>query len=296
MDRSMQEKKTHVPYQKIPSVLGIRRGDFVIIASDITRLAMVSKRKEGSFVADKFIDSFQKQVGREGTLMIPSFNFNLRSGDEFSPVTTPPTTGALSLLAFHRSDFVRTRNPLHSFMVWGRMAGKLASLQNLSSFGKDSPFAVMKDCHAKMVFIGVKPADALTFTHYVEEDAGVTYRKYKNIRIRYFDEQNLSASKDFLLYAKRRGWTMRPDRLQQLLKQDLLKTRQINGIYASVLPLDKTYNLIYNDIRENNAKNIAAFDPGIFFKDLMKEILYTFKGFRTTGDKIKYGQNSHTRG
>lgn len=292
----MVSDRKYIPYREIPAQLNIRSGDTLVIASDITRLAMVSMKKEGSFDANDFIDAFQAKLGKNGTLLIPAYNFNLRAGDEFSPVNTPPVTGALSLLAFHRSDFIRTWHPLHSFMVWGRNAARFSDLKNKSSFGKDSPFALMEELRARMLFAGTRPADALTFTHYIEERLSVPYRRYKRIPIDYVDDHNRHELKDFLFYMKKPGWTMVMNRLENLLNGKFEEDSIINGIRFCMLDLPTAGEVIRRDINNNNAGNIAAFSTKLYLKDVVKGILFKFRKYQTAHDRISHGSNFLKKG
>ena len=284
-------KKDYISYKQIPFNLNINRGDTIVLASDITRLAMISMKKEGGFDANLLIDAFQEKLGKEGTLLIPAYNFNLKSGDEFSPVNTPPVTGALSLLAFHRSDFVRTWHPLHSFMVWGKHAMMFCDLKNKSSFGKNSPFALMEQLNARMLFAGTKPADALTFTHYIEESLSVKYRKYIKMNIDYVDDHNMHELKEFLFYRKKPGWTMVMDRLESLLNEIYIEDKDVNGIRFCLLELTKAGQIIRKDIVSNDAKNIADFSANLYLKDVVKRILYKFRRYQTVHDRINHGSN-----
>ncbi len=287
----INSEKDYISYKQIPFNLNIKPGDTLVVASDITRLAMVSMKKEGGFDANFLIDAIQKKLGKEGTLLIPAYNFNLRSGDEFSPVNTPPVTGALSLLAFHRSDFIRTWHPLHSFMVWGKHAMSFSELRNKSSFGRNSPFAFLEQLNAKMLFAGTKPADALTYTHYVEETLKVKYRRYLKIMIDYVDDHNIHTHKDFLFYKKKPGWTMVMDRLELLLRDEFIDDTTINGIRFCLLELPGAGKIIRNDIINNHANNIAAFSTNLYIRDVVKGFLYKFRKYQTVHDRINHGSN-----
>ena len=279
-------QNVYIPYCKIVDELNIQKGDIVMIASDITKLAFLAKKNEGEFSIDKFIDSFQKKVGEQGTLIIPAFNHNLRSLQKYDLNKTKPVTGTLSIACFNRKDFKRTQHPLHSFMVWGKYADYLCKMNNQSSFGKDSPFAFLKDKNSKMLLISTCIAEAFTFAHFVEETEKVRYRKYKTFKIFYTDEDGETSLKQFLLYKKKPGWDLNFKPIEKILKNSILKEKSVNNIKFQMLNLADAYLIVQKDILENNAKSLAYFSKKFFVRDLIKDILHKFNIFSSAQDKI----------
>jgi aminoglycoside 3-N-acetyltransferase len=276
----------YIPYQQIADHLAIRPGDIILVASDLTRLALKARRHEEGFDADIFIKSIQEYLGTSGTLLIPAYNFRLKDNSSFDIIRTKPITGDLALAAFQRKDFARTRNPLHSFLVWGNYAKALCDLDNSSSFSADSPFSFMNDHGAKMVMIDTSVAGAFTFAHFVEEMEQVSYREYRKYHIRYTDAQGQTSLREYFLYSKKAGWTMNLQALEKLLDNSILKKKILNGISISVVHLDKSYTVIRDDIRNNRARNIARFSMGRYFRDILKSSLSALGLYKTTFDKI----------
>lgn len=282
----------YIPYQQIADHLNIREGSTLLVAGDVTRLALFASKNEGEFEVNLLIDSLLKKLGNKGTLLIQAFNHDIASGGSFDIRKTKPRTGALALAAFERDDFVRTRHPLHSFMVWGKDAAFYEGLSNSSSFAFDSPFAFLKDKAAGMLFISSSVKRALSYTHYVEEAEKVRYRKYRSLMIRYTDKEGEDGLREYSIYAKKRGWTLDFVPLEEKFrKAGILNEQMINGLLFQLLPLDDAFYLIRDDIRNNRSKRIAYFSPELFFKELLKDYLYRLRIFRTTSDKIKYGSN-----
>jgi aminoglycoside 3-N-acetyltransferase len=277
-----------IKYRDLITHLGIAPGSVLMVAADLTRLAMTSRRKEGEFSTTSFLESLQRHLGKEGTLVIPAFNFNLKDNAQFNPSRTMPVTGALAVEALKRPDFRRTRHPLHSFMVWGKYAPALAGLDNKSSFGPDSPFSFLKEHHCRMLFIDTRIQDAFTFVHYVEESAKVKYRKYKKINLVMEDEDGTREQREFLLFAKRPGWTMKLSGLEELLtEKNVAKSIVINHVDFIMVDLEAAYPEILNDIHSNNARNLAFFSPGLYFREKAKQLLAAF-GIHTLADKISH--------
>jgi aminoglycoside 3-N-acetyltransferase len=280
----------YIPYREIAGQLGIEAGSILWLAADLTRLALQALRHEGSFDAFSFIASFQEKVGENGTLLIPSFNFNLRNNHHYSRKNSTPITGALATAAMQKGDFIRTTHPLHSFLVWGKESSALEKLNNKSSFGPDSPFEFLHNYQAKMLIIGTSVSNAFTFVHFVEELEQVKYRKYKNINIFLEDEGQWQ---NYKLFAKKTGWTMDMAGLEKLLEdKHISSVMTINGIPCVLVDLASSLPVIREDIRSNNAGNIARFSMKLYLRDAAKAMLAT-AGIRTKTNKISHDPGLH---
>jgi aminoglycoside 3-N-acetyltransferase len=266
----------------------IRPGSLVMVTADLTRLALSTRRKEGEFNIGLLIDALEQCVGKGGTLVIPSFNFNLNNNEYYCPAKSLPITGALAVSALKRPEFLRTKNPLHSFLVWGEYAEELAALDNKSSFSNDSPFAFMCEHKAKMLLIDTTISAAFTFVHHVEEMEQVRYRKYKRIGINVEENAGLTVRKEYLLYAKKPGWTMDLSGLETLLTEKQIANKmQINQVPFTLVDLHEAYPIIKNDIARNKSKSIARFSLELYLREKAKSILAPF-GIHTLTDKISH--------
>ena len=278
----------HVPYFLIPSELGILPGSVLLVTADLTRLAMVSARKDGGFDPGRLIDRLQQHLGKEGTLAIAAYNFNLINGGNYDVKRTLPVTGSLAVAALRRDDFCRTSNALHSFLVWGKYAETLCSMDNTGSFAADSPFAFMLDKDASMLMIDTGVSEAFTFTHHVEEVTGVNYRGFREIVINYSDRMGRVEKKIFSLYAKKPGWTMALEKLEALLTaKGVVKTYMVNGIPFQLVRLQDAFPLIREDILNNKARSIARFSWMLYTRDKVKKILSSTGIYRTVTDRIR---------
>ena len=110
----------YIPYREIAKNLNIPSGDMLLLTSDVLKLAIKARKIEKEFNADAFLQSFSEQLGEEGTLLLPAYNFDLENGDAFSILATEPMTGSLAVAAMQNKAFQRTSHPLHSFLVKGK--------------------------------------------------------------------------------------------------------------------------------------------------------------------------------
>ena len=177
---------------------------------------------------------------------------------------------------------------MHSFLVWGRYAGELSGLDNRSSFGQDSPFAFMKEHNARMLLVDTTITAAFTFVHHVEEMERVKYRKYRKYQITVDNPEGTPVVKEYLLYAKRPGWTMKLDGLENLLRGKKAAIEIIdNRVAYTVVDLAASYPLIVDDIRHNRARLLARFSLFLYLREKAKTLAGIFR-IHTLADKISH--------
>ena len=104
-------------YENIVSQFELQKGDSIWLSSELIKLVLTLKKKQIKFDGNELIYAFQKAVGVEGTILIPTFSFEFSNKQHYDILNTKGTTGALGNLALKRNDFKRTRHPMHSFMV-----------------------------------------------------------------------------------------------------------------------------------------------------------------------------------
>ena len=263
----------HIPYQQIASQLNLKQDDILLVSSDISKFSFNEMTHGEKFDLSLFIDSF-KDVLTNGTLLFPSFTDYLKSGDTFDILDTAPTTGTLSSVAYKRNDFKRTRDPLHSFMVWGKQATELSAINNRSTFGHDSVFGFLHRNKALMLMVDIDLQHSFTFVHYVEEQKKVNYRKFNKLNINFIDEQKLSTKKEIEVYTKKLGISNSLNLLQQkFIDNGAMTVQNINGSKFMLLKLDEAYTIIEVEINGNKGKSLYRFSLWQFLKSFIKQLI-----------------------
>ena len=190
-------------YESIINKVKIKKNDKILLSADITQLLIHCKKNNKTFDANDFLNSIINKIGNDGTLILPTFNFDFCKGKTYDYVKTIPITGHLAKIALLRKDFKRTLHPIHSFTVWGRDKNYLCNLKNLSSFGSDSPFAYMHKESVKNFVVGGDYKLWLTIDHYCEETVGVDYRFLKNFKSSYIEDNKSKKLKTYQMYVRK---------------------------------------------------------------------------------------------
>jgi aminoglycoside 3-N-acetyltransferase len=248
----------YISYERIVDYLDINEGDVLLVGSDITLLGLSAYYKGEQFVPNRFIDSIIRKIGQNGTLLFPTYNWGFCKGETFDYKNTVSRTGSLSNAALKRKDFVRTKHPIYSFAVWGRDKEKLYNMNNISSFGSDSPFAYLKENDAKMLIIGVSYQNSFTFMHHVEEMEEAPYRYLKNFTGKYIDEKGEESVRTYSMFVRdlELGVITRFDLENEMKENGVAKHYTINNIEIINVDLKKAYTVIKNDIINNGGNKL----------------------------------------
>ena len=76
-------------------------------------------------------------------------------------------------------------------------------MENVSSFGDDSPFGYLEHCHGKNVLINLHYTDCFTFVHHMEEVCGVnTYRFPKTFTGQYIDAEGRESTRSYSMLVR----------------------------------------------------------------------------------------------
>lgn len=243
--------------------LEIKEGDFIVVSSDITSYLLEGFRETGAFPdVDLLVDSLFELVGKEGTLVFPTFNWDFCSGHTFDWRKTEGKVGHLGNAALKRKDFKRTKHPLYSFVVKGKYQEELCSLNNKDSFGIDSPFAFFDKHHAKSLLFGIGLQEGFTFAHYAEQIGGAPYRYIKNFTATYIDENGAEEEKTYSMFVRRLDLDVVADlsKLELLLiKEKVAKRIVVNDIPYTIIDMHSSLPLIVNDIKNNRSRSLYSY-------------------------------------
>jgi aminoglycoside 3-N-acetyltransferase len=243
-----------------PERIGVAPGDRVLLTADVTRVAWLFRRSGVNAVPSMLLDAFLARVGPEGTIVVPTFNYDLRSGEAYDHQRSPTITGALGQAALDHPAFKRTGNPLHSFAVAGRLQQEFLSAESGSSFGENTPFALLRGEGFTLVGIDMHLNYAMSYFHHVEELERVSYRRWQDRKVRYTDAQGVASQRTFKVYAKRWGYENELSRLiPQLQGSGAMGSGHLENVSFLRVDLRKAHEVITMDIRKNGARSIVRF-------------------------------------
>lgn len=155
--------------------LGLKAGDTVVVHSSLSSFGEV----EGG--ADTVIDALLEVLGKDGTLVMPTFNFE---PGVFDRANTRSIVGAITEAVRARPDAIRSNHPTHSVSAIGRLAEVITEAHDkVDPFAKGSALYKTLQAGAKILQLGVTHTSN-SIIHVAEELAKVPYlERQRNVGI-----------------------------------------------------------------------------------------------------------------
>jgi len=174
------------------AAIGVKKGDTLVVQSSYKGTGGV----EGGVPA--LVEALKQVVGEGGTLVMPAYNFTSWTEQHyFDARETPVTIGAVSEVFRLGAGVRRSRHPIHSLCVFGRLRDELCAMDYADSFGPDSVFAKLLDMNVVYSTLGTHTAMPFLPCHYPETLLKVPYRRPKMFSGVYVDEAGKAAVKTY---------------------------------------------------------------------------------------------------
>ena len=267
--------------------IGIEDGDVLYVASDIKTLLFYGNEKgcfNDKITQDKFINSFIDSIisaiGSKGTVLFPAFSWEFCRGNGFNIHYTKSEVGSLSnWIIKNRNDFIRTRHPLYSFMVYGRFAKEFVEMDYQDAWGEASLFRYFHENNSKQLLFNIESYQGLTFAHYVEQCINIPYRHPKYFFGKYVDEKGKEEIRCYSMYVR----DINVDSLcgihnEFLIDNGVAKQTNWNKNVLTVVELGKSFEIIKNDMICNNGKNTLIFNNYVLDWTSKRTIKYEIGG------------------
>jgi len=153
--------------------LGVEEGDTLLVHSSYKSLGAVDGGPQ------IVINALESVLGEDGTLVMPTFNFDFNKGTPWDVRSTPSKMGVLTELVRNNPRAKRVFHPFYSFAILGKHAEMLGNLRYKSSYERNSVFGKLRDLDGKIMVIGLSYTNSMTFFHHIEQMEGVDYRFLK---------------------------------------------------------------------------------------------------------------------
>ena len=249
--------------------IGLQKGDSILLTSEVLGLWNLFREANNEFNPESIITCLQEIISEEGTILIPTFNWNICSNKYYDYNKTKSKTGMLGNVALKMPGFKRTYHPIYSFAVWGKERDIFLSMDNKDSFGIGSPFDYFYKNNYKNIFIDIGFADSFTFIHYVEQCHNVDYRFVKEFNGEYVDENGNTKECTCSMFVRHLDIDLKfTDHVDEFLEKTIIdKEEVVDGIIFRSVNFKKAFEVIAEDIINNNARNIVSYSNQSTLKD-----------------------------
>jgi len=173
-------KITQKDIEKALAEVGLKKGDTIMVHSDIGSFGKLAAFDK-NFLLQSLVNSLKKIVGKNGTIIMPTFTYSFNKNEPYDIKNTKSTVGTLTEYFRKQKDVSRTVHPTHSAAIWGKHRKYLLDIGK-GTFDKSSIFGKLHKVNGKFVSLGVPLHMSCTFIHYIEHMHKVPYRYMKKIR------------------------------------------------------------------------------------------------------------------
>ena len=123
--------------------IGVKKNDIIFIHTDIVNLPIYSYKtrnikKRVKSICDYIFKTLRTVVSSQGTIIVPTFNYDFCTTKKFSVKDTPSKEGIFTEYLRKKKQTIRTPNPIHSVAIFGFYKKELATGIGNNCFGSDS--------------------------------------------------------------------------------------------------------------------------------------------------------------
>lgn len=227
---------------------GLTSGDVLLVHSSYKSFGGV----EGG--PQTVIDAIRSILTDEGTLIVPTFNYDFCDGKSFDIKKTPSKMGIISELVRTNSNSKRTFDPVFSFAILGKHKDYLADLKNEHSFGPNSIFAKLRELNAKIMIIGLTYNESMTFFHHIEEIQGCDYRYFKEFKGIITNYDDVKQDGKIILFVRdiERGVQNAVDKMGSIMElEGIVKNTIIGESEIKIMNVNDVYKRTVEEMEKN---------------------------------------------
>ena len=228
--------------------LSVEGGDTLLVHSSYKSFGEV----EGG--PQTVIRALEAALGPEGTLIMPTFNFDFNKGVPWDVRKTRSKMGALTEVVRMDPRAKRVFHPFYSFAVLGKHAEMLGSLRYKSAYERNSVFGKLRDLDGKIMVIGLSYNDSMTFFHHIEQMEGVDYRFLKQFTGEVTDENGNTYTDTFEMLVRDidKGVMTMVDPMGALMEEaGVIKSARIGEADVKLMKANEVYEFTAREMKRD---------------------------------------------
>ena len=228
--------------------LGVEEGDTLLVHSSYKSLGEVDGGPQ------TVIRALETVLGAQGTLIMPTFNFDFNKGIPWDVRKTRSKMGALTEIVRIDPRAKRVFHPFYSFAILGKHAEMLGSLRYKSAYERNSVFGKLRDLDGKIMVIGLSYNDSMTFFHHIEQMEGVDYRFLKQFTGEVTDENGNTYTDTFEMLVRDidKGVMTMVDPMGELMeKAGVIKSAKIGEADVKLMKANEVYEFTAHEMKRD---------------------------------------------
>jgi len=232
--------------------VGLKRGDIVMVHSDLGVFGKLGDIHDKDVFLDSILEGFLNVLGKEGTLIIPTFTFSFCKGEVFDVKNSSSTVGIFGEHIRKKKGALRSLEPIYSCAGIGRKVRELLEGVGYVCLGNNSVFDRLYHMDGKLMLFG-RPFD-ITYTHYVENAFGVSYRFNKVFKGTIIDEEGSRFDHEVKYYVRYLDRKVNYDNEkieEELFRRGLLKKYKLGNSHILLCNARDVFAVIMDMLKKN---------------------------------------------
>ena len=230
--------------------LGVKEGDTLLVHSSYKSLGEVDGGPE------TVIRALEAALGTDGdgTLIMPTFNFDFNKGVPWDVRKTRSKMGALTEIVRMNPRAKRVFHPFYSFAILGKHAEMLGSLRYKSAYERNSVFGKLRELDGKIMVTGLSYNNSMTFFHHIEQMEGVDYRFLKQFTGEVTDENGVTYTDTFEMLVRDidKGVMTMVDPMGALMEEaEIIKSRKIGEADVKLMKANEVYEFTAREMKRD---------------------------------------------
>lgn len=230
--------------------LGVMQGDTLLVHSSYKSFGEVDGGPE------TVVRALEAALGtdKDGTLIMPTFNFDFNKGVPWDVRKTRSKMGALTEIVRMDKRAKRVFHPFYSFAILGKHAEMLGSLRYKSAYERNSVFGKLRDLDGKIMVIGLSYNNSMTFFHHIEQMEGVDYRFLKQFTGEVTDENGNTYTDTFEMLVRDidKGVLTMVDPMGALMEEHgVIKSAKIGEADVKLMKANEVYEFTAREMRRD---------------------------------------------
>lgn len=230
--------------------LGVMQGDTLLVHSSYKSFGEV----EGG--PETVVRALETALGTEkdGTLIMPTFNFDFNKGVPWDVRKTRSKMGALTEIVRMDKRAKRVFHPFYSFAILGKHAEMLGALRYKSAYERNSVFGKLRDLDGKIMVIGLSYNNSMTFFHHIEQMEGVDYRFLKQFTGEVTDENGNTYTDTFEMLVRDvdKGVLTMVDPMGALMEEHgVIKSEKIGEADVKLMKANEVYEFTAREMKRD---------------------------------------------
>ena len=211
----MSKKNIKKEIEKIFNKLKIKKGDNILIHSNSAGILQFGSNKKNLKILFQVL---KKKIGDKGTIVFPCYNYSILKSKLLIWSNLRSEVGLLSDFMIKNKSFTRTKNPVFSHIVYGKLKKKLLNSNNLTAFANDNNFFQKIIDHKFKILGFCCPLNKMTLLHYIECQSKVPYRFCKKFKLRIREQKKYkSVVYKYFVGKKKVNYSIKEPKVRKLL-------------------------------------------------------------------------------